>query len=63
VTAEVHCGQVTALLGPNGAGKTTTLRMLLGLAAPTAGTATIGGRRYDELSNQRTACKKCRYLR
>jgi len=49
VTAEVRAGQVTAFLGPNGAGKTTTLRMLLGLVAPTAGTATIGGKRYDEL--------------
>jgi ABC-2 type transport system ATP-binding protein len=49
VTAEVRPGQVTAFLGPNGAGKTTTLRMLLGLVAPTAGTATIGGKRYDEL--------------
>ena len=49
VTAEVRAGQVTAFLGPNGAGKTTTLRMLLGLVAPTAGTAMIGGKRYDEL--------------
>ncbi len=39
-------GRVTGFLGPNGAGKTTTLRMLLGLATPNAGTATIGGRPY-----------------
>ena len=40
---------VTGFLGPNGAGKTTTLRCLLGLVAPTSGTATIGGRRYRDL--------------
>jgi len=45
----VRSGRVTGFLGPNGAGKTTTLRMLLNLVAPTAGTATIGGRRYVDL--------------
>ncbi|VTR77380.1 ABC transporter ATP-binding protein [Cellulomonas hominis] len=45
----VRPGRVTGFLGPNGAGKTTTLRMLLGLVSPTAGSATIGGRRYTEL--------------
>jgi ABC-2 type transport system ATP-binding protein len=45
----VAAGTVTGFLGPNGAGKTTTLRCLLGLVAPTAGTATIGGRAYAEL--------------
>jgi ABC-2 type transport system ATP-binding protein len=39
---EVRPGQVTGFLGPNGSGKTTTLRILLGLATSTAGTATIG---------------------
>ncbi|MFI0909327.1 ABC transporter ATP-binding protein [Streptomyces abikoensis] len=39
----VRPGRVTGFLGPNGAGKSTTLRMLLGLDAPTAGTATVGG--------------------
>jgi ABC-2 type transport system ATP-binding protein len=45
----VQPGRVTGFLGPNGAGKTTTLRVLLGLARPDAGTATIGGRRYHDL--------------
>jgi ABC-2 type transport system ATP-binding protein len=46
---EVGPGRVTGFLGPNGAGKTTTLRMLVGLAAPTSGTATINGVRYRDL--------------
>lgn len=45
----VEPGTVTGFLGPNGAGKTTTLRMLLGLVAPTAGVATIGGVGYRDL--------------
>jgi ABC-2 type transport system ATP-binding protein len=45
----VRSGAVTGFLGPNGAGKTTTLRMVLGLARPTAGEATVNGRRYVEL--------------
>jgi ABC-2 type transport system ATP-binding protein len=44
-------GTITGFLGPNGAGKTTTLRMLLGLARPTAGEALVFGRRYEELAH------------
>jgi ABC-2 type transport system ATP-binding protein len=46
---DVPPGRVTGFLGPNGSGKTSTLRILLGLAAATAGTATIGGRAYHQL--------------
>ena len=42
-------GTITGFLGPNGAGKTTTLRMLLGLAEPTAGRALIFERPYAEI--------------
>lgn len=42
-------GTITGFLGPNGAGKTTTLRLLLGLAEPTAGSAYVFGRRYGEI--------------
>ena len=44
-------GAVTGFLGPNGAGKTTTLRMLLGLASPTSGSATINGQPYAQLAD------------
>jgi len=46
----VQPGVVTGFLGPNGAGKSTTMRMLLGLDRPTAGTASINGRPYTELT-------------
>jgi ABC-2 type transport system ATP-binding protein len=46
----VRPGTVTGFLGPNGAGKTTTMRMLLGLNAPSAGAALIGGRRYQDFT-------------
>jgi len=53
LTFDLRAGRVTAFLGPNGAGKTTTLRLLLGLARPTAGRALIGGRPYAELERPR----------
>ncbi|HZX07968.1 ABC transporter ATP-binding protein [Kribbella sp.] len=46
LTFTVRPGRVTGFLGPNGAGKSTTLRMILGLNAPTRGTATVGGRPF-----------------
>ncbi len=43
LTLEVHRGEVFGFLGPNGGGKTTSVKMLLGLVAPTKGTARVLG--------------------
>lgn len=48
LTFTVQPGKVTGFLGPNGAGKSTTLRMILGLDAPTAGTALVNGKSYAD---------------
>ena len=50
VSFSLPVGSVTGLLGPNGAGKSTTLRVLLGLAAPTSGTALVFGQHYRDLT-------------
>ena len=44
----VRPGEVTGFLGPHGAGKSSTMRVILGLNAPTSGTATVGGRPVAE---------------
>ena len=51
LTFEVRPGIVTGFLGPNGAGKSTTLRIILGLVAPTDGTATVLGLPYRSLAD------------
>src|SRR5690349_12286498 len=51
MTFTVQPGHVTGFVGPNGAGKSTTMRVVVGLDAPDAGTATIGGRPYHSLKN------------
>src|SRR6516164_1877066 len=40
---EVRAGEILGFIGPNGAGKSTTMRVLLGLAQPTSGTARLLG--------------------
>jgi ABC-2 type transport system ATP-binding protein len=43
LTMTVRRGEVFGFLGPNGAGKTTAVKLLLGLAGPTAGGGTVLG--------------------
>jgi ABC-2 type transport system ATP-binding protein len=46
---DVRPGMVTGFLGANGSGKSTTMRLILGLDAPDAGQARVGGRRFGDL--------------
>jgi ABC-2 type transport system ATP-binding protein len=43
ITFDVAVGEVFGFLGANGAGKTTAIRMLIGLLAPSSGTARVAG--------------------
>jgi ABC-2 type transport system ATP-binding protein len=52
VDLTVPAGSVFGFLGPNGAGKTTTLRILGGLARPTAGTAHVLGHDVQAATNE-----------
>ncbi|MGH3788283.1 MAG: ABC transporter ATP-binding protein [Pseudonocardiaceae bacterium] len=43
-------GVVTGFLGPKGSGKSTTMRIILGLDAPTSGTALVNGKRQPAIN-------------
>ena len=45
---QVPEGAIYGFLGPNGAGKSTTLKMILGLARPTAGSITLFGKPVND---------------
>ena len=51
VNFEVEPGSIFGFIGPNGAGKTTTIRILAGLARPTAGHVWLAG---EDLVRERT---------
>ncbi|MBF6133284.1 ATP-binding cassette domain-containing protein [Nocardia otitidiscaviarum] len=51
VSFEAEPGAITYLLGPNGAGKTTVMRMIAGLARPSAGSITINGKTLHDFPN------------
>jgi ABC-type oligopeptide transport system ATPase subunit len=54
LTFTVRPGEVTGFIGPNGAGKSTTMRLIMGLDFPQAGTATVAGCRYRDLTEPLT---------
>src|SRR6516162_3468727 len=43
LTMTVERGQILGFIGPNGAGKTTAIKILVGLARPTSGSAQVAG--------------------
>lgn len=49
----IEPGETFGLLGPNGAGKTTLVKLLLGLARPTEGTASLFGQPIDDPETRR----------
>lgn len=48
LSLQIPPGEVFGFVGPNGAGKTTTIRMITGLAYPTAGSVSILGFSYKD---------------
>ena len=43
LSIHLNKGEILGFIGPNGAGKTTTIKILVGLARPTSGTARVAG--------------------
>jgi ABC-2 type transport system ATP-binding protein len=60
ISFDVAQGEVFGFLGANGAGKTTAIRMLIGLLAPTAGTARVAG--YDVASEAEQVKRNIGYM-
>ena len=60
ITFAVKEGEVFGFLGANGAGKTTAIKMLIGLLAPTAGSASVAG--FDVLSQPDEVRRRIGYM-
>ena len=60
LTMSVERGQILGFIGPNGAGKTTAIKILVGLARPTSGSATVAG--TDCVTNPRKIRRLVGYM-
>lgn len=56
VSFNVFSGEIFGFIGPNGAGKTTTIKMIAGLAKPTAGSISICGYDVNKQFEKAIAC-------
>lgn len=62
LTMSIPRGDVFGFLGPNGAGKTTAVKLLLGLARPTSGEASLLGAPLRDARGHREARRQVGYL-
>ncbi|GAC1700130.1 MAG: ABC transporter ATP-binding protein [Candidatus Limnocylindrales bacterium] len=62
LTMAVPRGEIFGYLGPNGAGKTTSVKLLLGLAKPSAGEAWVLGAPISDPAAHRRARRRIGYL-
>jgi ABC-2 type transport system ATP-binding protein len=60
ITVDVRAGEVFGFLGANGAGKTTAIKMLIGLLAPTSGSARVAG--FDVLTESDEVRRRIGYM-
>ncbi|MBK8246624.1 MAG: ABC transporter ATP-binding protein [Gemmatimonadetes bacterium] len=60
ISVDVRAGEVFGFLGANGAGKTTAIRMLIGLLAPTSGSARVAG--FDVLTQSEEVRRNIGYM-
>ena len=62
VDLDVFEGEMVAIVGPSGSGKSTLLNIMTGIDRPTAGSATVGGRRLDDMSEDELAVWRGRHV-
>ncbi|MDH3754401.1 MAG: ABC transporter ATP-binding protein [Acidimicrobiia bacterium] len=55
VDLDVDEGEMVAIAGPSGSGKSTLLNIMTGIDRPSVGSATVGGRRLDEMTEDELA--------
>ncbi len=60
ISVDVQVGEVFGFLGANGAGKTTAIKVLIGLLAPTSGSARVAG--FDVVTQSEEVRKRIGYM-